>query len=703
MKIKILLTILFALFISSAAMAQETPPPTPTPEIDTEDIVRISSELVLVDTLVLDKDGNQVTDLTADDFEVLQDGKPQRITNFTYISGEAGMKAERAKTDKKALPLPPVNVRSNQARIITFVIDDGNCLATPEGLALARDGVKKFISEQMQPSDRVAIYRTRGGSSLLQMYTSNKEILRRTINKARWFPSGCGSAFEATRSDATAKIMTGEGKAAFDDENTKEFKADAAQMERNNQVRGSFGVLNFVIDRLKVLPQRKIVFFVSEGIPITFGGDDTIRDGLRQVADNAIRASVVFYTVSEKGLSIPGMFEARDEVADETVREARIEEERSLNSGLAYLAYQTGGDFIKNKNFIESELVKVLRKESGYYLLGYQPESGTFNGKDFHKITVRVKRDGLRISSRKGFYGREEEVSKKNFKNANSPLYQAIASPFQENGMDIRLTTMTGNDAKTGNFVRAIFHVNGDDLTLVDDVNGMKKVVLDVVGVILDEKGKVVEEFNRTSPIRIPERGVATVKQFGLDYSSDLPVKKPGFYSFRLAVRDETSKRVGSAGDYVEIGNVKKDKFFISGLITTSISADGKPVLPKSRPVEAAFSPVFTTGEPSIRQYQAGVPFAYSFTVYNPDIDRSSGQPRLTAQYRIFKDGEMLAESPEKPVEAAMQTDRSRIEDYGILRLNQGAATGEYILQLIIRDKVSNKTSTQWIDFELIP
>lgn len=697
---KSLKVILLILCFSTVLFGQETKP-TPVPQTDKDDdIILISSQLVLVDALVLDKDGNQVTDLSAEDFEILQDGKPQEITNFSYISGENGTTSP--KSGKKSLPVPPVSVRSNQGRVITFVIDDGNCLATPEGLEIARDGVKKFINEQMLPDDKVAIYRTRGGSSLLQMYTSNKEVLKRVVNKVNWFPSSCGSAFDSTKNDSTAKIITGEGKKVFDSDADKQFKSDIANNERNNQVKGSLGVLGFVIDRLKTLPQRKIVFFVSEGIPVN-PLDNTILDALREIADKAIRSSVVFYTMSEKGLTVPGMIEARDEVGGDAVVQARIEEERSLNDGLSYLAYQTGGKFIRNKNFIDTDIKRVLNTEKGYYLLGYQPADDTFKGKEFHKIQVKLKRGDLRISSRKGFFGREENETRPKYKNADSPLYQAIASPFQENGLNVRLTTLTGNDSKEGNYIRALFHINGEDLTFTDEPNGVKKVVLDVVAVTLDEKGKVIEEFNRTYPIRIPERGVATVRQNGLDYSTDMPIKKPGFYSFRLAVRDENSKRMASAGDYVEIPDLKKNnKFFISGLVTTDITTDGKPLVPKSRTAETAFAPVFLTTVPSIRQYRAGSPFAYIYNIYNAEIDKTTGKPKLTSQFRLYKEGKLLIEGKVKPVEIESRDDLSRIEDYGFLRLNENAETGEYIFQLVIKDTVANKISTQWIDFEII-
>jgi VWFA-related protein len=707
---------LFFFLLLTVNVFAQNPQPTPpvsnqNPAEDSE-IIRISSELVLVDALVLDKDGKQVKDLSAEDFEVIQDGKPQKITNFTYVNSDKSADRTNADTssknkpDKKALPVPPISLRSNRGRIITFVIDDGNCLATIDGIGNIRDAVKKFIDEQMLPDDKVAIYRTRGGSSLLQMYTSNKEALRRVVNKVIWLPSACGSAFEPLRDQSTFSVNqpnSSPGVGTFESEEDKKFRKNNENRERENQVIGSIGVLGFAIDRLKNLPERKIVFLLSEGILANFG--TRAHDALRELADKASRASVVVNTISAKALTIPGFLSAQDEVlpgsTDQPVLD-RLEEERTLNEGLRYLSYTTGGKDFRNQNFLEKNIKEVLDAEKGYYLIGYEPDNETFKGKDFHRIEIKLKRPELVISSRKGFFGRADTKTVAKGKTAESPLFQAIASPLQENGMDIRLTTLAGNDAKDGGFIRAIFHIKGPDLTFTDEADGVKKVVLDVVAVVLDEKGKVVEEFNRAYPIRIPKQGVPTVAQNGLEYSADLPIKKAGFYSLRLAVRDNNSKRLGSAGDFIEIPELKKADFFMSGLITTTVTNDGKPILTENRPVSAAFKPVFTTSIPSIRQYRPGSILAYGYDIYNAKPDPATKQPKLTTQIRLYRNGKLLVEGKETPAELAAQTEPARIRDFGFMKLNPETETGEYFLQIIVRDAIARKVASQWIDFEIV-
>lgn len=699
-----------SLILVVAAFGQKKPVPVSSPTTEPDDIIRISSKLVLVDALVLDKDNRQVTDLTPEDFKVYQDGILQKITNFAYIGGgkkdkdSPDARQKKKRSGKKALPVPPFGVQKEQGRFITFVIDDGNCLASLSGLATARDGVRKFIDREMLPDDRVAIYRTRGGSNLLQIYTSNKGALKRIVNKVNWAPSSCGSAFDPAEDKSTMK-PTG----SFESEEDKLAREAREEVERNDQVIGTVGVLSFVIDRLKNLPRRKLLFFISEGIPVKFGSRGFL--ALRDVSDKAIRSAVVIYTMSEKGLTIPGFISAEDEVLARIIdgkdnitrlRESREDEERSLNEGLAYLAYSTGGKFIRNKNYLETQMKKVLDSETGYYLLGYQPESETFKGKKYHHIEVRLNRTDLTVSSRRGFYGTEERELRSGSRNKISSLYRAIASPFRTNNMDLRLTTLVGSDRRRGYYIRALLHINGEDLTFTDEPDGMKKVELNVVMVTLDEKGRVVGEFNRSYPIRIPAAGVEIVRKNGLDYATDLPVKKPGFYSFRLAVQDNRSKRLGSAGDLVQIPENKKDRIFITGLVTTAITRDRKPLWPAQRSPEKAFAPVFFNSIPSVRQYYAGAPFAYVYEIFNAKLEKASGRPKLTARTRLYKDGKMVVEGKETPLQIEPQADLSRIRDYGFLRLNSNAAPGEYILQLIVRDTLANRTATRWIDFEVI-
>jgi VWFA-related protein len=685
--------------IFSISVFGQQPSPSATPTEDNP--VKITTSLIQLDVVVTDKDGKPVMDLKPEDFKVLQDGKPETVTSLSYVNSQTAERTQitKEKGSMKVIAPPPANVRTKQGRIVTFVLDDGNCLATVEGTFNMRTSMKKFVDEQMLPDDRVAIYRTKGGTSLLQLYTSNKDALRQKIEKINLLtPGGCGSAFDPFHDQSTLK----EG-VSFESDRDRKFKSENDARQRENQVIGTIGVLNFVVERLRNIPQRKIVFLLSEGI--IADTETRTQDALREMADKAARSSVVINTMSSKGLTIPGMITSQDDVRPSQTDQLaadRIKEEQALNNGLSYLAYATGGTFVHDKTFLENEVKRILEAETGYYLLSYEPDEDTFKGKEFHHIEIKLTRPDLHVSSRKGFYGRTDKDSRPVYKTVDSALYQAIDSPLQANGMDLQLTILYGNSSSAGNFIRPIFHINGDDVTLTDEPGGTKKVALDVVAVTLDEKGKVADEFNRTYTTHVPKEGVDMVRQNGLEFVTDMSIKQPGVYSVRVAVRDKASGRLGSAGDFIDIPDVKKDRFFVSGLITTGVDGDSRPMTPESRPVNAAFSMVPTRSVPSIRQFSKGSVLAYVYTIYNAKISQPSGKPDLTRQLRLYSDGKLVFDMGERPLGTTMWNDPTRIEDFGTLRITDAVAPGEYALQIIIHDKTTDRRTAQWIDFEVL-
>ncbi|MCO6509759.1 MAG: VWA domain-containing protein [Aridibacter famidurans] len=704
----------FALFaavllsLSAYVSAQRAPAPSPTVEPEAaEDVIRISSKLVLVDALVVDKDNNQIKDLKADDFEIYQDGKRQQITSFSYVDGARN--SAPAGSPGKDGPERRENIPSavpggTRGRVITFVIDDGNCLASIEGIALARDSVKKFIAEKMLPDDKVAVYRTRGGSSLLQMYTSNKEVLRREVNKVSWAPSQCGSAFEPARDKSTIKV-TGEGAESFESEADKETQKLIAEQESDKQVIGSIGVLKFVVDRLRELPERKLLFFVSEGVRTNFSS--RAYDALRDLTDRASRAQVVIYAFGAKGLFNPDFISPQDEVlpgiiggTDNTfaLRDERQEEERALNEGMSYLAYSTGGKFIRNQNSLDDAMEKVLDVETGYYLLGYEPDDEIFEGKQYHRIQIRLKRPELTVTSRRGFIGREDKDSAAGYKNAANPVYKALASPFAENSLEVKMTPLVKGVSKKGGSVRTIFHIDGRGLVFTDEPGGLKKVVLNVVLVALDDKGRVAAEFNRSYPIRVPERAIDTIRRNGLDYSTDVEFSKPGIYSLRLAVQDDASGRLGTAGDYVEIPKESSKNFTIGSLVTTRFGEGDTPIVPGPRPVEAGFAPVFERSIPSLRQYKAGDRMAFVLDIQGARPISGSGD-RFTAAVSVFAEGKPVLELSDVRIRL---TGPNGVDSFGSIELPSDLAPGSYILQITITDKADRKTASRWIDFEVI-
>lgn len=714
---------LVALFILclSAFGQQQTPSPAASPEQD-NDVVRITTKLVQFDVVVVDKDGKQVRGLSAEDFQVLQDGKPQPITNFSYVNTEAPAKGASGGSTGAV----PANTSSTAGkRVLTFVVDDGNCLATNIGMRASREGIEKFVREQMQPNDLVAIYQTRAGSSMLQQYTSDKVQLLRAAKNIQWRPThgSCardnadGSMFEAARTNTVIKRTPGGATTeVIESGSQRSHREHIEDAQANNQTVGTLGALRYIIQGLRHVPGRKVVFFMSDGIVLSARDGDILsaRDVLQNLTELANRSSVVFNTIDARGVINENMIEARDEIyaqdsvalSDSTSR-SRASAVSDSRDGLSYLADETGGKFFHDQNFLDVPIAKALATETGYYLIGYDPADETFKGKKFNKIEIKVNRPDMKIVSRSGFFGVVEQTAaaKPKGKTEDSDLYAAMSEPLPNAGMDVGLTAYFVNSIETGNVVRALFRINGSDLTFVDDKDGLKKAVFDVAAVTLDEKNKIVDEFTRNHTYKVQAAAIPTILKNGLIYSTDVIVKKPGIYNFRVAVKDGTTKQIGTSSQTIEVPDLKKSRVFVSGLTVSQVDTQGKFVIPTAVKPENAVTLTMTSSVPAIRRFRRGSIVAYAYTIYNAKLDQATGQPKLSIQTRLYHNGQLVIDGKAQDSQLDKQPDWTRINDFGYLQLKPQMETGDYTLQIIITDlldKGKSAVTNQSVDFEVV-
>ena len=698
----------------TAVFSQQTP--------DEEDIVKITSKLVQMDVVVTDANGNQVTDLTAADFQIFEDGKQRKITGFAYVpfnSRSSQTQTADGKKDQKAI-LPPSSRRpSRLGRVIAFIVDDGNCKASLVGMKATRDALEKFITEQMQPDDVVAIYQTRSGSSMFQQYTSDKTQLLRAARKIRWLPpgGGCtfsdGSFFEAAKPNNEAiGTIQGLQNIAIESTEEKTRRELSEDFYRDRQIVGSLGVLRYAIRGLEKIPGRKVLFFMSDGVPLIARDGRVLpaSDILRDLTDLANRSAVVINTVDSRGLFYAEGIDAQDDVltiadfnATAQISASRRREANSTQDGLAFLSGETGGRFYKGENYLHVPLARALAREKGYYLVAYEPDDDSFQGKNFNTIDVRVTRQGLRVSSRAGFLGVVDQKENRAAKTGDSALYEAIVQPLPGAGMNLALTAFFGNTPAGGSFLRTLVHIAGSDITFTDEPGGMRKAAVDVVAVTLNEKNEVVDEFTHAHTFKVPAAALPLIERNGVMYSADVKVKKPGFYNFRVAMRDVGSGKLGTAGQVVQVPDFKPGKLYLSGLVVTEVNAAGKFAAPDIVDQANAFALPASGGVPGIRIFRRGSVIAYPYYVYNARVAQG-GKPSLTVEVNLYHDGKLLLDGPPLPAELQPQKDLARISDFGYLRLNPNLAAGDYVLQVIVRDLVGGKNavSSQYSDFQIV-
>jgi len=693
------------------------------PVSEKEEVVRISITLVQVDAVVTDQQGKQVTDLKPSDFDIYEDGRRQHITNFSYVAAQPDSPAtpkSEARSKPPAPIGPPTRLRPDQVRrTVALVVDDLGL--SFESTAGVRAALKKFVDEQMQAGDLVAIIRTGAGIGALQQFTSDKRQLYAAIERVRWNPSGRGgiSAFASISRDPLERVDPSGKIQGSDADTINEFRAEIYSV-------GTLGALNFVVRGLRDLPGRKSVILFSDGFKLFNRERDSQRvlESLRRLTDLANRASVVVYTIDARGLQYLGPTAADDlgglgRQQIEQRLESRRAEMFDSQEGLQYLAQETGGFFVRNTNDIGRGIKRVLDDQKGYYLIGYVPEQATFKldqgRRKFHKISLKVKPAGLRVRSRTGFYGIADEEARPVLRTPAQQVTAALMSPFASGDVHLRLTSLFGHDPKAGPFVRSLLHIDARDLTFTDELDGSHKSVVDVVAVTFGDNGRLVDQESRTYTLQVRDAIYQQMKQRGFLYTVSVPVKKPGAYQLRVAVRDSASARVGSANQFIDVPDIGKNRLTLSGLV---ISGNDPAKAKKTATVDADRAAQQTAGgkeggvedfeplaSPALRMLRRGLDLDYAFLIYNAQPDPKTKQPQLESQVLLFKDGRQVFAGKVVPIPLGQQPDLTHIPASGRLRLGADLPPGEYVLQVIITDKLAKekyRTATQWMDFEIV-
>ncbi|HSS18615.1 MAG TPA: VWA domain-containing protein [Pyrinomonadaceae bacterium] len=711
-----------SVFAQQPGSQQQKPEPQPSPQQtvpadDDNDVVKITTNLVQVDPVITDKDGKVVTDLSADEVEILEDGKPQKITHFSFVSLDPGPRpAPKQPTDKNALPVPSVRLRPEDVRrTIAIVVDD---LGTSfSDIYVARQAIKKFLDQQMQPGDLVAIVRTGGGMGALQQFTSDKRQLYAALERVKFNPRNrTVGLFDSPGSNPLA--IAGQATTEANDPD-RGRSDDLDEMREDLFTVGTLGAVNYVIRGLRELPGRKSVVLISGGFALTrindAGRNYRVEDAKDRLIDLANRASVVIYAIDAAGLETLNLTAADGPVPiGEVGGHLSDLRGKSFNKqgGLKELAEATGGFAIVNNNDLSGGIRRALDDQNSYYLIGYRPDESTFQpvrgGRPFHKITVRVKRPGkFTVRLRKGFFGLPEETRNQVASTPGQLLMHALMSPFGSSGVNVRLTALFLSDPKLGATMRALLHIKTSDLTFTEEAGGWHQAVINLVTVTFGDNGIVVDSQSNTHTLRLKNTAYENAIKHGVTYSFLVPIKKPGAYQLRTAIRDDASNRVGSASQFVEVPDLNKKRLTLSGIVSHGIKTKQyQPAAVDSlNPNGAAEGDDDPLSNAAARQFQRDMVVEYGFAIYNAKLDKTSGKPQLVLQVRLFREGKAVFVGDEIPFDAANQADLKRLTTNGAIQLGSQMEPGDYVLQVVVTDLLRNDKSriaTQWIDFEIV-
>ena len=391
-----------------AVQQQPQQPPEGQPQQPT---FRAEINVVRVDVIVTDRDGNPVTDLQADDFEVFEDDTPQTIDSFrlVHLTGTPEPGAEPARPIRSGFDEEREAARED-VRLFAIFFDDYHVRF--ENAVRLRAALINFISTQLGPLDMVSVMYPLTPLDAVQM-TRNHDSIVAAIE-----------GFEGRKYEYEPRNLF--------EEQYADYPTSVVERIRNEV---SLSGLRALVTHLGGLREgRKALILVSEGytnyLPpqlrdrfagVPGSGDpsqlnplagdspleqmsamsadlDIMRD-LRYVFNEANRGNTAIYAVDPRGLSVFEFDISQPSISNRTDAQAL----RTTINTLRTLAEETDGRAIVNQNEVGPGLRQMVRDSSTYYLIGYNSTQAPSDG-EFHEIKVRVKRDGVRVRARKGYW-----------------------------------------------------------------------------------------------------------------------------------------------------------------------------------------------------------------------------------------------------------------------------------------------------------
>ena len=640
-------------------------------EQQSPDKVVISKDEVPFDVVVRDKKGKMIRDLTAADFEVYEDGTKQEINSFRFVSS-AGAEAVAPPTKPADANQPDVStVKSSTDRTeatgvsaIALVFDR----LSPESRLRARDAALSYLGESVRKNELVGVFLTDLSVVVLQPFTTETQQVKSGIEKfALQAPSLYTSSNAETRAArqqvATNLLRVASGQTA-PAANTESLMAVAQatlnrleffeEMQRDQQGNATAHGLLHIAASLRALPGRKAVIFFSEGLILP----PNVMEAFKSVISEANRSNVSFYSIDVAGLrtesktaetnkEINSRSELRmaqlgsstDPSGPMTKDLERNEDLLRLNpdSGLGQLASQTGGFLITDSNDLRGRLQKVDEDLHSYYMLSYSSNNKNYDG-HFRKIEIKMKRSGLLVQSRKGYYAIKGTFGSPVL-SYEAPALAALDNEQNANSFPFYIGGFSFPDSERVGLAPLIVDVPISPFTIhVDQVKKSYDTDFSIVALIKNESGQVLEKLSERYRLNgSAEKAEDAKKGRVLFYrEANLP---PARYTVQVIAYDAPSGRSNVRTGTFEVPPTETTKLRLSDVVLLSrgeqVSVTQENKTNPFRIANMIVSP--NLGEPILRSLKQ-VPFF--FTVYVP----SGNKPKLTIE--LLSQGRSLAQIP---------------------------------------------------------
>ena len=675
---------------------------------------KANANLVIINVTAKDKGGLAVEGLKAEDFTVLEDGKPQKVSVFEYqrISSKPEPLKELTLDDQFQLPeapkttitsASPGQIQYHDKRLMVFFFDFSS-MQIPDQLR-AQDGALDYLKTHITKDDVVAVLFYASTVQVLSDFTSDRDVLTRVI---KGMPIG-----EA--SELAALADTG-------DENGEDTQAAFVADETEFNIFSTDKKLAAIEEAAKMLasfPEKKALVYFSGGV--TRSGLDNEAQ-LQATINAAAKANLAIYSIDARGLTAdpPGGAASKGAsrgsgIYNGAVFNSQRSAQLASQDTLYTLAAETGGKSFFDSNDIALGIQRTQDAMGSYYLLGYYSSNNALDGK-FRKISVKLNNPKLaaKLEHREGYYA-DKVWGKLNAQDKEQQLKEALSAGDPATDLPLALQIDYFRVSPTAYLVPVSIKIPGSVVALAAK-GGAATTQFDFAGQIQDEKHAVVGNVRDNIQIKLnPAPGatppaantaatVATTPAItarkSFQYDADFTLE-PGRYRMKFVVRENITGKMGTFDTRFTVPDLSADTSGLK-LSTVILSNQREPVTAVVGTAER-FSPKETRANPLIVGDRKVVPninhvFRRSQSLYvNFDVYDALPDPANNKSRRVKVSLSLFNRKSVKtfevgPIEATqLAATRPEAVPVQIEIPLKDVTRGEYVCQINVVDEVGRK------------
>jgi VWFA-related protein len=523
--------------------------------------VRVTSELVLVNVVVRDKNGNLVRDLKKEDFTLLEDSKRQAISTFDFenvdevtpagaaeatVSGTAPDKGLLRSTDQSAA----LNARDRRLMLLFFDFSG----MEPEDIERSANAAKKFVQTRMQPADLIALVSLATNMRIDLDFSDDKAKVLSVLNS---YASGQGQGFDNGLTGSSEGAAETSGAFTADDTDYNTFNADRKLL-----------ALQAIMQSLGKISQKKAIIYFSNGI--SQNGVDN-QSALRAATASAVKANVSIYPVDIRGLqAFPPGGEAQNASlhGQSAYNGAAVLNDLSSNAAtqdtLSTLASDTGGKAFFDSNDFGAVFSQVQKDSSAYYVLGFTSTNAQKDGR-FRHLKVQLNRSDLKLDYRSGYY------AGRNFEHLNradreQQIQDELASELSQTDVAVYAGASYFRQDDSHYYLSVSLVIPGTQIPFVQ-AKDKDNATIDVIGEVRAD-GKFAVGHQRDT-VKLALDSAQQVRRKNVQYNTGF-LLAPGSYHLKFVVRENQTGRMGSFETDVQIPDLRKTPLRMSSVVLSS-------------------------------------------------------------------------------------------------------------------------------------